>query len=75
MSYEREQESVKKSGRPEGCGNRRQSVMPGKCDVRLTAEEDLALSRLAELNETSRSDVMRKALRDFLRYNGKEEDS
>lgn len=41
----------------------------GKCDVRLTREEDLSLSRLAELNNTTRSAVIRKALRDFIKFN------
>lgn len=59
----------KKVGRPESAGYRGQNVFTGKCDVRLTAEEDNALSRLAERNETSRSEVMRKALRDFVRWN------
>ena len=63
----------KKVGRPNGCGLRGQNVFTGKCDVRLSKEEDSLLTRLAEKYETSRSDVMRKALRDFVKWNGWEE--
>lgn len=62
----------KKVGRPNGCGLRGQNVFTGKCDVRLSKEEDSLLTRLAERNETSRSEVMRKALRDFAKWNGEE---
>ena len=48
------------------------TVYTGKCDVRLSSEEDSALSRLAERNGVSRSDIMRKALRDFVRWNEEE---
>lgn len=44
-------------------------VYTGKCDVRLTADEDNTLDRLAERNGVSRSTIMRKALADFARFN------
>lgn len=58
----------RKVGRPKDSGHRGQSVYHGKCDVRLSKEEDSMLSRLAERNDTTRSEVMRKALRDFARW-------
>ena len=48
-------------------GNRK--LLRGKCDVRLTAEEDLMLSQLAERNDVTRSEIMRKALKDFVKFN------
>lgn len=62
-------DSRKKIGRPEGSGYRGQNVFTGKCDIRLTAEEDSMLSRLANDNGVTRSDVMRKALRDYFKFN------
>lgn len=53
--------------------NNRKMSFTGKCDVRLTAEENSLLDRLAERNGVSRSDVMRKALKDFGRWNGEKE--
>ena len=61
---ENERKTVKKPGRPND--NRSYS---GKCDVRLSAEEDSILNTLAQRNNVSRSDVMRKALRDFYKFN------
>ena len=55
-----------------GSGYRGADVFTGKCDVRLTTEENNALSRLAERNGVSRSDVVRKALRDFIKFNSEE---
>ena len=52
---------------PKRLGSRK--AFRGKCDVRLTAEEDLMLTRLAEKNEVTRSDIMRRALRDFVKFN------
>jgi hypothetical protein len=49
------------------------TVYTGKCDVRLSSEEDSALSRLAERNGVTRSEVMRKALRDFVKFNTDED--
>lgn len=46
----------------------------GKCDVRLSAEEDSMLNRLSETNGVTRSDVMRRALRDFWKFNSGEEE-
>lgn len=45
----------------------------GKCDVRLSAAEDSALSDLASRNNVSRSDIMRRALKDFIKFNSNEE--
>lgn len=74
MSYDRERDSeiVKKIGRPEGSGNRGREVYRGKCDVRLSKQDDFDLTRLAERYETSRSEVLRKALRDFVKFNSEE---
>ena len=58
---------LRKPGRP----NEKQSYS-GKCDVRLSAEEDSILNALAQRNSVSRSDVMRKALRDFWKFNSEE---
>ena len=60
-------------GRPGGVGKRGGSVYRGKCDVRLSKQEDLDLTRLAERNGVTRSDIMRKALADFIRFNSREE--
>jgi hypothetical protein len=56
-------------GRPKYTGKYRD-----KCDVRLNKEESAMLDHLSELNEVSRSDVMRKALRDYFKFNTDEED-
>lgn len=58
-----------KSGRINGSGK-----FYGKCDVRLTKEKDLKLSRLADRYGITRSDVMRLALDDLLRFNGLDEE-
>ena len=50
-------------GRPRWSGER-----VSKCDVRLSEEENRMLDRLAERNDVSRSDVMRKALKDFYKF-------
>ena len=52
---------------PQRLGSKK--IFRGKCDVRLTAEEDLMLTRLAEKNEVTRSDIMRRALKDFIKFN------
>ena len=44
-------------------------IKSAKCDVRLTREEDRMLDHLAESNGESRGEVMRKALRDFYKFN------
>lgn len=41
----------------------------GKCDIRLSASEDSMLNELASRNSVSRSEVMRKALKDFYKFN------
>ena len=56
-------------GRPRWSG-----VYDAKCDVRLTKEESDELDRLAELNETTRGAVMRKALRDFIIFNSEDKE-
>lgn len=66
MSNEQERK-LRKPGRP----NDNKSYS-GKCDVRLSAEEDSILNTLANRNNVSRSDVMRKALRDFWKFNNEE---
>ncbi len=58
--------------RPMG-GSNDKGKFYGKCDVRLTKQEDLELSRLAEKNGVTRSDVMRRALADFLKFNNDDE--
>lgn len=40
-----------------------------KCDVRLNKEESAMLDHLSELNEVSRSDIMRTALRELYLFN------
>lgn len=55
--------------KPKSAVDKGLQVFTGKCDVRLTTEQDNALSRLAERNGVSRSDVMRRAFSDFLKFN------
>jgi hypothetical protein len=62
------EKGLKRPGRPY---NGKQSYS-GKCDVRLSAEENSQLDRLAERNGVTRSDIMRRALKDFLKFNGEE---
>ena len=57
----------RKVGRPMWSGER-----VTKCDVRLNAEENEMLNELAELHEVSRSDVVRKAIKDYYKYNTEE---
>lgn len=64
-----ERRHKRKVGRPRWSGE-----YENKCDVRLSAEENDALNKLAEKNEVSRSDVMRRALRDFVMFNSEEYD-
>lgn len=59
-------------GRPKGIGNKGQRMLTGKCDVRLDAREEHMLNYLAERNEDTRSGVMRKALRDYFKFNTEE---
>ena len=67
MSKEDERGGLRKPGRT----NDKVSYS-GKCDVRLTQEENNILNNLADRNNVSRSDVMRKALRDFWKFNSEE---
>ena len=53
---------------------RMKDVYTGKCDVRLTSEEDSMLDRLAERNDVTRSTIMRKALRDFYKFNSRDDE-
>jgi hypothetical protein len=55
-------------------GSLKKGSFSGKCDVRLTAEENNILDSLANRNKVSRSDVMRKALRDFWKFNSEDEE-
>ena len=59
---------IKKPGRPND--NRRYS---GKCDVRLSTAENSMLDTLAQRNNVSRSEIMRKALLDFWKFNSSED--
>ena len=58
------QRKKKGPGRPKFSGTYR-----NKCDVRLNKEESAMLDHLSELNEVSRSDVMRKALKELYKFN------
>ena len=62
----REEKQRRKKGpvRPKYSGTYRD-----KCDVRLNKEESAMLDHLSELNEVSRSDVMRKALKELYKFN------
>lgn len=61
-----------KISKPGGSVYKGNKNLRGKCDVRLSAQEDLELSRLAEKNGVTRSEIMRKALKDFLAFNNEE---
>lgn len=45
------------------------NLYQSKVDVRLSDKDNNALNRLAERYGESRSDIMRKALRDFIIFN------
>ena len=62
------QKSFRKPGRPDKI-----SRYAGKCDVRLSSEEDRMLDKLSNNNGVTRSDVMRRALRDFYKFNSGED--
>ena len=64
-----EKRHKRRVGRPRWSG-----VDDAECDVRLTKEESDELDRLAELNETTRGAVMRKALRDFIIFNSEDKE-
>ena len=61
-----EERKIRRPGRPNDTRS-----YTGKCDVRLSAEENNMLDILAERNNVSRSDVVRKAIRDFYKFNAK----
>ena len=61
---EEKQRRKKGPGRPKFSGRYRD-----KCDVRLNKEESAMLDHLSELNEVSRSDVIRKALKELYKFN------
>lgn len=48
------------------------AVKPGKCDVRLTEDEMLMLNKLAEDEDITKSDVMRKGLHELYKKSSKE---
>ena len=66
---EEKQRRKKGPGRPKFSGTYRD-----KCDVRLNKEESAMLDHLSELNEVSRSDVMRKALKELYKFNTDKEE-
>lgn len=53
----------------EGKYGHRRNVSVTKCDIRLDAEENRMLDQLSERNGATRSDIMRRALRDYWRWN------
>lgn len=61
----------KRRGRPRWSG----TFTSSKCDVRLTPEENSMLNELASRNDVSRSDVMRRALRDLYLFNTDKEET
>lgn len=61
---------MKRPGRPRWSG----TFTSSKCDVRLTPEENSMLNELAAKNDVSRSDVVRRALRDFYIFNTDKEE-
>ena len=67
MSKNNERRYEKRRGRP-----RWSNVYEGKCDIRLDREELEMLQELSDRNDTTKSSVMRKALRDFYRFNTEE---
>lgn len=60
-------------GRPKDRGVRGGQSYSGKCDVRLDKQELNMLERLSDANGVTKSDIMRKALRDFYKFNTDEE--
>lgn len=64
---EKERGGLKKPGRPA-----KGMSFSGKCDVRLSAKESSMLDILAERNNVTRSEIMRKALYDFWKFNSEE---
>lgn len=48
------------------------AVKPGKCDVRLSEDEMSMLEKLADIEEETKSEIMRKALRLLFKTYNKE---
>lgn len=67
---EEKQRRKKGPGRPKFSGTYRD-----KCDVRLNKEESAMLDHLSELNEVSRSSVMRTALKELYKFNTNKEEA
>lgn len=65
---EKKQRRKKGPGRPKFSG-----TYQDKCDVRLNKEESAMLDHLSELNEVSRSSVMRTALKELYKFNTNKE--
>lgn len=61
-----ERGSKRGPGRPRGSCKRN---FYGKCDVRLDKNELVMLEQLADRYEVTRSDIMRKALKEYYIYN------
>ena len=59
---------VRRQGRP-----KYSNKFYGKCDVRLDKQELVMLEHLSELNEVTKSDIMRRALRDYYMFNTEQE--
>ena len=59
---------VRRQGRP-----KYSNKFYGKCDVRLDKQELIMLEHLSELNEVTKSDIMRRALRDYYMFNTEKE--
>ena len=73
MGNHDEREGRRYSKRPER-SNEKKNYYGGKVDVRLSAEEDNILDSLAERNNVSRSDIVRRALMDFWKFNSHDEE-
>ncbi len=65
-------EQKKGPGRPMNMGNNGREVFTGKVDTRLNKQEDAMLDELSQRNGVSRSAIVRKAIRDFYKFNSSE---
>ena len=68
-----DEERAVKRGRYECVGNKGREVLTGKVDTRLNAQENSMLDELSQRNGVSRSEIVRKAIRDFYKWNSSEE--
>ena len=59
---------VRRQGRP-----KYSNKFYGKCDVRLDKQELVMLEHLSELDEVTKSDIMRRALSDYYMFNTEKE--